>query len=480
MSDPTSESQVEQNSSVGSPTGAEAPTADTDPIAQFLSEIWARPTIPRVKQAAVEVDPVEMSSEDPAASDIGGADTAGGTAESSGDSLMDRLRTGLRRLRIRPLFALIGVLVVVAGALVWFGASTILGSSDGRLVKRISDTSAPGFEAIVEKTPTDLLLAVGDDGSLVSSTLLALTSEDVGGVMSIPVETDVYISPSPGLVAPIALRDLVATSGIEAGSTKIGELLNLTFTDVTVLRPADLTSRLGRGVLTVSNPSDVVDIDGKVAFPKGSIALSPEQLWPYLSAITPDESPSVHAARSEAFWKAWVTQLGSSTDSGAGGIDRFLSSLSSSDVTYLPLPVTELPSVDGAPPRVRLAEGVTGPSAIAPIVPLPEGAPGRRPRLRVLDGTGELDDARGAAILLAAGGGQVDVIGNSTAFGVQVTQFVYYDPAQREAADRMRSVLGVGEVVLSTQTNSALDITVTLGVDYLDRSRSSSTGRTGG
>jgi hypothetical protein len=122
---------------------------------------------------------------------------------------------------------------------------------------------------------------------------------------------------------------------------------------------------------------------------------------------------------------------------------------------------------------------VTGAGAVAGIVPLPEGSPGRRPKLRVVDGTGKLDAAQGAAVLLAAGGGQVDIIGNSRLFGFIKTQIVYYDDSQKAAAEKMRDVLGVGEIVQSTQTNSALDLNITIGEDYLERFAPTQSGDSG-
>jgi hypothetical protein len=104
---------------------------------------------------------------------------------------------------------------------------------------------------------------------------------------------------------------------------------------------------------------------------------------------------------------------------------------------------------------------------VASIIPFPEGAPGARPRLRVLDGTGELDNGVSAAIVLAAAGAQIDVIGNARSFGQTTTQFVYYDDAYAVEAQKLRDALGVGEVVRSEQTNSATDMTVVLGEDYV-------------
>jgi LytR cell envelope-related transcriptional attenuator len=495
--------------------------AEGDPIADFLSSIWQevkdRP-VAVILPVAEQSDEGETTAEThevaetgtpvrgPSASDVDlsaapVAESApvGGSARTEGISASTGVRSvpeasaggnsanaGTRRLgdRSRRWFFLVGIaLGVVAVLLVWLGVHIVLGSSDGRLVTRISDRSAVGFEAIVDKTPTDLVLMVGDGRVLESATLLALTSESVGGVMSVPTDTDVYVSPTPGAIVPITIRNLFAASGVEATSTKLGELLNLTFSHVDVLEEADLLERLGTIPLTVNNPSAVVDDRGATLFAKGSINLTPDQVWPFLAESASDEGTAAHAERVGAFWKAWLASMATSQsadESSGDGMDRYLTTLAASRVSYATLPVSEVAVPAGEPRQLRLAEGLTGPAAIASIVPFPEGAPGRRPRLRVIDGTGELDDGQGAAVILSAGGGQVDVIGNARAFGVDSTQIIYYEPEQREAAERMRTILGLGDVVQSTQTNSALDLTITLGRDYLERSDSTVTEATGG
>ncbi|MBU6328320.1 MAG: LytR C-terminal domain-containing protein, partial [Acidobacteria bacterium] len=182
--------------------------------------------------------------------------------------------------------------------------------------------------------------------------------------------------------------------------------------------------------------------------------------------------------RVQAFWKALIAASdpsGEVTSSGAG-LESALGALAGSRVTFETLPVAQIDLPAGQEAQYRLAPGVSGPQAIASVVPLPEGAPGRRPRLKVIDGTGEFDAARGPAILLAAAGAQIDIVGNAPSFDVDTTQIVYYDPAEKDDAERLRSVLGVGEVVQSTQSNSALDLTITIGADYRDRSTTSGAG----
>ena len=106
--------------------------------------------------------------------------------------------------------------------------------------------------------------------------------------------------------------------------------------------------------------------------------------------------------------------------------------------------------------------------AVAAIVPFPDGAPGGRPRIRVLDGTGKLGNGVNAAIILNAAGGQVDVVGNAKSFGQKVTQIIVFDGTSEATARKMRAALTMGEIIESTQSNSGADMTVILGEDFLE------------
>jgi hypothetical protein len=496
------------------PTDGDKVDGFDDPIAAFLSDIWeeskegsagvtggqgvgrgdatgpvGRGEVPADEQGGASTSPDSESassetdastSGDPAPLDPANADLAASApapnqfgvppfgARPRFEDSFRPYEDSANSSRRRTILAAAGaVLAIAAVALVWVGVSVLFDSNDGKLVTRIDDRAAPGFEAVVEKTPTGLVLMVGDDGELASATVVALGSSTAGGVLSIPVETDVYVSVGEGFVAPVALQELVRSSGAEIAGTVLGELLNLSFSDVVVLRPSDLTDRVPSS-LTVNNPSPVTAPNGEILFAKGSVTLSSGELWDFISASSDSEEPVARAARQEAFWKGWLASA-TPVSTGPAAIDRYLSALSGDQVTYQTIPVSEVAGGDGQQSRLRLSPGVSGAEAVSSIVPLPEGSPGRRPKLRVVDGTGQLDAAQGAAVVLAAGGGQVDIIGNSRLFGFKKTQIVYYEDSQKASAEEMREVLGVGEIVQSTQTNSALDLNITLGEDYLGR-----------
>jgi hypothetical protein len=381
-----------------------------------------------------------------------------------------------RARRVRPVRSrwwrvgypiVLALLVVAIPALVFAGIRVILDSNDGQLVRRVTDPAAPGYEAVVELTPTQLVVGVDAEGSLDSLTLLALTSDGIGGVMTIPATTLVPLDR-----APLSLAFIHDTLGLEALAESVGGLLDVAVTDTQVVASTEWASLVGPSApLTVESPDPVVDANGAVVFPPGSIQLTADQVWPYLSGRGARESDLNRMVRIQAFWTAWLEKLGTTGVSAIPvptetGLGRFLAALSDDQVQYLTLPVQQAgPSSTGAEQFSVDTEASL--DAIASIIPFPEGPPGARPRLRVLDGTGQLDNGVSAAIVLAAAGAQVDVVGNARAFGTPTTQFVYYDPAMEADASRLRDALGVGEVVQSEQTNSATDLTVVLGDDYL-------------
>lgn len=361
--------------------------------------------------------------------------------------------------------------------LVWTGLQVILTSSDGELIRRVSDPSAPGYEAAVVTTPTALIVSVDPSGKLDSLALLALTSDGIGGVLSVPADT-VVADP----VAPSTLRTVFDSSGLDALSQATGRILNLSFTEVEIVSSTQWATLVGPvAPVTVNNPDPVSDASGSVVFARGTLELAASQVWPYLSAKGRNESDLSRLVRQQAFWKGWLAEIGAGGGAGVvpisseEGLGQFVVALGAGRVTFQTLPVTTLPA--GATGGVRYApipDAVA--DSVAAIVPFPEGAPGSRPRLRVLDGTGQLGDGVGAATVLAAAGGQIDVIGNARSFGAETTEFIYYEAASKDAALKMRDALGVGEIVESTQTNSATDLTVILGDDYLNMVGPSSAG----
>lgn len=358
------------------------------------------------------------------------------------------------------------LLVLAIPALVFVGLRVILDSTDGQLVRRVTDPTAPGYEAVLEPTPTELVVAVTPEGKLDSASILALTSDGVGGVMTVPAGT--VVSSSYG---PVSLRTVYDGFGAEAFAASLGDLLDLTFGETRVVPAAEWASLTAPAApISVNNPDPVAGPTGAVLFPKGSLDLTPAEVWPYISGRGSRESDLARMVRVQAFWKGWLSKIaaggaGSLTIPTDEGLGRFLVTLSGDQVQYETLPVSgTYPDAAGNEQFASAPDAVAG--SVAAIIPFPEGAPGARPRLRVLDGTGELGNGVSAAIVLAAAGAQIDVVGNARSFGQATTQFIYYDDAYADEAAKLRDALGVGEIVHSDQTNSATDMTVVLGEDY--------------
>lgn len=359
------------------------------------------------------------------------------------------------------------LLVLAIPALVFLGLRVILDSTDGQLVRRVTDPTAPGYEAVLEPTPTELVVAVDPNGKLDSATIMSLTSDGVGGLMTVPAGTIVPVGDGG-----LSLRYMYDNFGVETFASGLGDLLDLTFGDTLVVKSTDWASLTGPAApITVNSPDPVVGPSGAVLFPKGSIDLKASDVWPYISGRGARESDLARMVRLQAFWKGWLARIGS-TGTGAldiptdEGLGKFLTGLSADQVQYETLPVT-VTTPDGQGNEQFRGDPATVAQVVASIIPFPEGAPGARPRLRVLDGTGKLDNGVSAAIVLAAAGAQIDVVGNARSFGQATTQFVYYDDAYAAQAQKLRDALGVGEIVRSEQTNSATDMTVVLGEDYV-------------
>ena len=395
---------------------------------------------------------------------------AGAASDEGGRRPPGRRRVRSRWWRFGYPVALL-VLLAAIPLLVWAGLRAILDSTDGQLVKRVTDPAAPGYEAVLEPTPTDLVVAVGPGGSLDSILVVALTSDGAGGVLSVPAGT---VVPLPG--GQVSLRWIYDELGPEALRTSLGELLDLTFTDAQVVASTEWARLVGPAApITVDSPDPVPGADGEERFPRGEVELGPQDVWPYISGQGASESDLNRLVRVQAFWRGWLAAIG---EAGAGavpppadvGLGRFLATLGPARVQFETLPVTEITPDAAGNEQFEAAPDALA-DAVAAIVPFPEGAPGGRPRVRMLDGTGVLDNGVAAAIRLAAAGAQIDVVGNARSFGQETTQLVYYDPAFAEAAERFRDALGVGEVVHSEQTNAATDLTVVLGEDYVGRTR---------
>jgi hypothetical protein len=362
-------------------------------------------------------------------------------------------------------------LLAVLPLLVFFGLQVILDSSDGQLVKRVTNPAAPGYEAVVEKTPTAIGAVIAPDGTLDSAVVFALTSDSSGGVLLIPATLGI-----PSAYGLLPLSEFWKAEGIDGVAAGVGQVLNLNFTEKFAIEPNEWTTLIGPYVpLTLSSPDAVRDSKDAVVFPKGTVTLKADQITSFLTSKSPKDNDVNRLIRQELFWKSWLAKVKSVSAAfpvtTASGLGRFVASVARGQLSISSLPVVPVPTgspVPGGGPMVTSQESAAL-DAVAAIVPFPDGAPGARPRLRVLDGTGLLSNGINAAIILNAAGGQVDVIGNAKSFGQATTQIIYFDGTSEATAQQMQRALTMGELVASTQSNSGADMTVILGEDFLEK-----------
>lgn len=366
----------------------------------------------------------------------------------------------------------VGVFVLVlVPLLVFAGLRVILDSSDGQLVKRVTDPAAPGYEAVVEKTPTAVAAIVAPDGSLDSAVVFALTSNSSGGVLLVPASLGV--STGYGM---FPLSEMWKVGAIDSVAGGVGQALNLNFTEKMTINASDWAGLVGPyAPVTLSIPDAVRDSKDAVVFPKGSVTLKADQVGTFLTSRSAKDNELNRLIRQELFWKAWLSKVNSGSVlfpvPTTSGIGRFVASVARGQLSISTLPVIPSPNaspIPGSGPMYTVQENAAL-DAVAAIVPFPDGAPGQRPRLRVLDGTGRLSNGINAAIMLNAAGGQVDVVGNAKSFGQETTQIIYFDGTPESTAQKMRDALTVGELVESKQSNSGADMTIILGEDFLEK-----------
>ena len=361
---------------------------------------------------------------------------------------------------------LLVLLVLAIPVLVVIGSRVVLDSNDGRLVNRVTDPAAPGWEAVLDPTPTELVLTIDAEGELESAAVLVLSGEGSGAVLQVPSETLVDMGPGVG---EVSLAFGWFANGVDGARDMTGRLLGLAFTDTRVLTPQDWVDAVAPvAPLTVNSPDAAIGADGLEAFPRGSIQLEAAEVPGYMSATGPNETDVARLVRVEALWRSWLSAVGvAGMEAAPGppeqGLGLFVGTLGAEQVRFVTLPVTDVGEGDVELYRADPADVAR---VVGELVPFPEGPPGSRPTVRVLDGTGQLDHGVSAAIAIGAAGGQVRVVGNAEDFDVGSTEIVYYDDAQRAAAEAVRDALGVGEVIRSEQ-KSPVDVTVVLGADAL-------------
>ncbi|MGQ0830056.1 MAG: LCP family protein [Microthrixaceae bacterium] len=356
--------------------------------------------------------------------------------------------------------AVLVLAVLVGAALAFVGVETLRDSSAGRRVTSL-DPSEPGFEGILESTPT-LLVVHDNEGALASAALLALNNDDLGGsVILLPPSVKVGDGKDAATLAvtyafggtPEVMRgagEAVAGVGVE---------------DIVVVddqRWRDLVAPLAP--LSIDNP------DAVPGFAAGPLSLTADQVGPWLEARDPREGELAAVYRQQLFWESWIRAVAKSTNPAAvpgeldSGLGRFVRGLANGPLQVATVAVTDV--IDSAGNHVFPVDRAALQRTITDLVPFPVGtALAPRTRVRLLDGTGDQNHVRSVAPTVVASASTIVVVGNADRFDYTATEIRYHQPGERAAAERLREALGAGRVIEDIRPIDSFDVTIVLGTD---------------
>lgn len=374
----------------------------------------------------------------------------------------------------RTSWMLLVVLLVTGTGLAYTGSRLVRSSTVGNVLSPVVDPTEPGYEALVDPSPT-LVLQHDVDGELDSITVLSLATPEggSGGVLLVPTRTIAFLP----LRGDVPVEVAYEPARPQAQADAVGHLLGVGMQEAAIVsddRWADLVAPVAP--ITIENPNELSEGD-EVRFEAGEIQLAAEDVGAYLRARVEGESDLARLFRHETFWAAWLDAVAEAgTDAAVPGeldigVGRFVRALASSEreVATLPVePVTTDEPVDGTtdePAFLPLEDQLR--ALVDRLVPLPlSPAPGERARVRILNGTSDTSEASAVAGRLPPAGVSVTLIGNAVELDVEETTIEYAGDDYRDEADAIAEILGVGMVAEDTRPSDAVDITVTLGADH--------------
>jgi len=478
---------LEREPATGAWSEVAAPPADHDGWSGNGSAADARQTQAATSLApAPPTQPAERAVPGLDAGEPGPNGTAVGTGARVDDGAGDGADDGGRRRRRVPaeprsvpwyrraLFALMIVLLVVAIPLLgWVGVKLIRDSKGGTYAATSTDPTQPGYEALVEPTPTALVVQRNADGTPNGLTFVGLGNTKGGGsVMFVPLDTNV-LQPLPDVdVLREAYRPVNEPAKAQADLSRYTALtLGVGFSDTISIDNAGWEELLAKlAPIEIQNP-DALTL-GTVPLPVGAVQLQASQIGPYLEATVPGESDLNRLNRHEVLWRAIVAELAASNDpdilpgESNAGLGRYLRGLADGSTSYQTMPVTQ--DVDAPTFTIREPELR---ASMLQAVPFPQ-APieGSRPSVRVLDGVSANPRGTGLTQPLVKAGATIAAVGNGPEFGQETTTWTYSEVADKPAAVFLRQALGgKGTIEFDADGADVADVTVVVGKDLKDQ-----------
>jgi len=380
------------------------------------------------------------------------------------------------------------------------GAAEFLDSTGGRLQTSVTDPEAPGYVALVDPTPSMLMLWTDGLGHLSGVSLLSAASDDEGGsVLVMPPFTRFR----PG---DDTLYAAFEAGGVEAVENVVSRHLRIAFGETELIdgdRWEQLLAPVEPLPIVVTDPLITRNDAGAVGvrFPAGTAAIDAEDIVDFLGWRNPDEVQLNQQFRHGQFWDSWI---GAVFDGGVDavpgesetGVGRFVRSLANGQANIELLSFTEERSESVAPTTDQSdaavpAEAITViPDAealeetIVAMIPFPVApVSSPRPRVRLLDGVDNTPAVLQVAERLVAAGAQIAILGNADTFEIDQSRIVYHVGDAEADAQSYADALGTsgveGDSGSGLPADEALtepeerieqrtiDVTVVVGADIL-------------
>lgn len=362
---------------------------------------------------------------------------------------------GPSRLVRRAIAGAVVVAVLVAVPILGkVGVDAALRGGGPGVASSNADPTLPGYQAIVVASPTVLALDVAADGRLVAAALVGGSArQGGGGVLVLP--GGLRVDPDP--TSP-TLGDIFVDGGPTAVASSVAKVLRVDPGPVVRLDAAAWRDTIGAGTsLTVDNPAPLLDEVGATVFPAGRLTLTADRVADYVHQRTAGEDDLEALYRAELVWTSWLERGGS----GGSVLGDVVGGLAGVPVTVLVVPAA-LTEVDGRRTYDTVPTEVD--AAVALVVPFP--APpesGGRPRVRLLDGTGDATRSLRIAEDVVPLGVSIVVFGNADRFDHIIDVVEYHRPGAEASASRIARRLGVDAVSFVDLPDSAIDVTIVVG-----------------
>lgn len=427
-------------------------------------------------------------------------------------SLGARSQARLKHRRSRRMRLLLGALVLALAipGLVFAAASQGIRLSDFRLSDiRFPKISLPFLdndegrdaqsEAGVPVQQTWLLIGTVEADPSGEAHWISLVSWDRkerrGFVLYIPRSTLVEIPGYGG--APDALAKAMALGREPLQTSTVSNLLgvrldhHLKISDQAIRA---LFDKVGGLELDIQSKLSRTEPDGRVqlVFAEGRQHLSGERVAEYLTYVEETGDEISRAVRHATVWSALFEKFrkeggaqgfrqlmegsmdlfGTSAEPAVlGGFFENFVAASPENVIFETMPVTAQGIETGSQLYRPDLEGVQRMVERYLAASRPEGAgqPGRR--VQILNGNGVPGVGQDVAKALIPKGFRVVLDANAKSFDYEVTQIVVYSDSKETLAiaEEVREALGTGEILISRQPQSVVDVTIVVGKDYPKR-----------